>query len=461
MKSKHYPTIQLLRYLTLGCVLLFITIIGFLHQADQERFASVDALCPYGGLESLLSILFEGRFLHRVFSSSLILFIITASLVFVTGRSFCGWICPLGTIQGIVNKIKSFFVKKSGQIFYSTDHSLRWGRIIVFVFFTIGAWVGGKLLIRPYDPWVAWMHLSEIDHALKEFPMAVAILAILIIASIFITRPFCRYLCPMGGFLGLLNKLSIFKLQKNTHLCKSCQACSAVCPVGINVQTMDIAPKGECISCGECVDKCKGKMALSFSIGKRNVSTGVTALLVFVIFFGIIGVTKGTGLYSSTPPSIEALKKRGDTLPDHIKGYMSLKEVAYLFDVSLTDLYAELRLNEKVIPSDTNCRDIGGILKIDFETDQVRLAVARLLKIPETEVTQSCSSSGPVFIPGTMTLEEVSSTFKIELPVLYDKLGLSMERIPPTTACRDLKFMVSPDFHTTRVRAAVSELLNN
>jgi ferredoxin len=264
----------------------------------------------------------------------------------------------------------------------------------------------------------------------------------------------------MGGFLGLLNKLSFFKVQRDTDLCKDCQACSNICPVGLNVQTIKTAPKGECISCGECVDKCKGKMALSFFIGKKQVSTGVTALLVFVIFFGIIGVTKGIELYSSTPPSIEALKKQGGMLPDHIKGYMSLKEVAYLFDIPLTDLYSELRLDDTVIPPDMNCRDIGGILNADFETDQVRLAVARLLKIPETEVAQSCSSSGPVFIPGTMTLGQVSSTFKIQLPVLYDKLGLSMERIPPTTACRDLKFLVSPDFHTTKVREAVSELLS-
>ena len=85
----------------------------------------------------------------------------------------------------------------------------------MLIVFTVGAWIGGKLLIRPYDPWVAWMHLSEIKGAWREFPIAFVLLLLIIIGSVIISRVFCRYLCPMGAFLSLLNKISPFQVYRD------------------------------------------------------------------------------------------------------------------------------------------------------------------------------------------------------------------------------------------------------
>ena len=90
---------------------LYITFVGYMHQQYQTKFPSVDAICPFGGIESLYSLIFQGNFLNRVLSSAIILLIITMVLVFISGRSFCGWICPLGTMQGIMNGLGKRIMK--------------------------------------------------------------------------------------------------------------------------------------------------------------------------------------------------------------------------------------------------------------------------------------------------------------------------------------------------------------
>jgi hypothetical protein len=58
-----------------------------------------------------------------------------------------------------------------------------------------------------------------------------------------------------------------------------------------------------------------------------------------------------------------------------------------------------------------------------------------------------------------MTLEEVSDALNVPPDDLYKELGLKMDKIPLSTQCRELKFIVSPDFHTTKVREAAARIL--
>lgn len=460
--KKNKPA-MLMRYSVLGLLFLYITFVGYMHQQYQEKFPSVDAICPFGGIESLYSLIFQGNFLNRVLSSAVILLIITMVLVFFSGRSFCGWICPLGTLQGIMDGLGKRIFGKKTNIPSSRDKKVRFLRYLILILFTIGAWYGGKLLIRPYDPWVAWMHLSEFNHSIEEFSIGMLILLLLLLFSLFIPRSFCRYLCPMGAFLSLLNKLSVNKLRRQAETCNQCTLCDKKCPVGIEVSKEEIIDKYECISCGECVSVCPIPKTLNFQIGGRfKLSSFSIGIIVFIIFFGTITTTSLTGVYSSTPPSIKEYKASGQFKPEMIKGYMTLSEVAFLFDLELSQLYEQLDLNPNEVPGNTKCKEISELIGRRFDTDVVRVGVGTLLKIPENEIQKSCTpdSSTPNFIYGTMTLKEVSEQFNIPLDTLYSHLGLSLERIPPNTQCRELKFLVDPSFHTSRVREVVDKILD-
>ena len=446
-----------------------MTLVAFFHQQDEVRFPPVDSLCPFGTLESLYSLFFKGKFLKRVFSSSLILLTISIILIFFTGKSFCGYICPFGALQGIIGHLSSFFNKKKIPITMSRDRWFRYAKYPVLVIFTIGAWIGERLLIRPYDPWVAWMHLSEIRGAMIEFPIAVVILFLIITGSYFISRVFCRYLCPMGAFLSLLNKISPFQVLRDVNKCNDCKLCDKVCSAGIDVSSSTVMDKAECTSCGECLDVCSKKKAISFGYKKagllhgRIISGRMVMIIIISVYFGGVGLTKALGFYRSTNYSIDEMKKKKDLSPDDIKGYMTLKEVAEVFNLNLSELYSVLDLDYTVVPSDIKCKEIGELIgNPRFETDEIRIGVGKLLNIPEDQIQRSCSSGGDqsgFFIPGTMTLGEVSNALNIPPEDLYKELGLKMDKIPPSTQCRELKFIVNPDFHTTKVREAAARIL--
>jgi polyferredoxin len=460
-KRKH--PIMWLRYAVLGGLLIYVSYVGYMHLQHQTVYPPVDAICPFGGLASLYSIVFHGEFLQRIFISSFILLGITVLLVAVSGRSFCGWICPLGTLQGLMAGVgrKVFGVKQ--RLDTNRDGRWRWLRWPILVIFTLGAWYGGKLLIRPYDPWVAWMHIWEIGEVLEEFPIGLAVLVLTFVAGIFIARPFCRYLCPMGIFLGALNKGSAVRLRVSQESCIHCMACDRKCPVGIPIESSTVVSSTECISCGECVPVCPVPDTLYFTMGqKRRLSPTLLGVTVVVVFFGVLGVTKATGIYHSTPPSAEHLAASGKQItPDEIRGYMTLGGIAELFDLELDSLYAHLGLDRAEVSPYAKAKEIGKVTGSDFETDSVRVVVARMIDVARPAAgcpeTSGASDEGPTIL-GTHTLREVAQNADIDLVVLYGTLGLDSTAIPPDTPCRELKNLVDPSFHTSVVREAVAEL---
>ncbi len=469
---KNRSAIMLFRYLLLGAVLIYVTFLGSMHQLKETAFPSVDALCPFGGLESLYSLIFHGKFLHRVVSSSFVLLGIILILTLISGRSFCGWICPLGTLQAIVTQVKQFFSTSNSKWKSKFIIQFKYLKYLIFCLFTFGAWYGGKLLIRPYDPWAAYMHISEFDHALSDFSIGMTILGICLLASIVISRPFCRYLCPMGGFLGIMGIFSFAKITRDSQACIQCKKCDSVCPVNFTISEEETINKSECISCGECMVACNKINAIQFSIKSGShiayrLTPNIIAIIVAVTFFGGITVTKATGIYESKPPSIEQFKTSGEFTPEMIKGYMTLIEVAYLFDLKIDDIYSQLEIDQSQVHPTTKCKEIAQKIGKVFDTDQVRLGVGVLLEIPVEQIQTSCTpgtqtivnqTGQPRFIYGTMTIQEVADEYKIPLPVLYQHLGIDLNQISPTTQCRDLKNLVNPDFHTSKIREVVSQL---
>lgn len=80
------------------------------------------------------------------------------------------------------------------------------------------------------------------------------ILVALLCLSLVVYRPFCRYLCPLGGMYGLLNTVSLYRYIVDEENCTHCGACTAACPMGIDVPAHPNSP--ECIRCGRCVEAC-------------------------------------------------------------------------------------------------------------------------------------------------------------------------------------------------------------
>ena len=96
--------------------------------------------------------------------------------------------------------------------------------------------------------------------ALFRWKFVIMILCVL--ASVFIYRPFCKYMCPLGAFYALFQKISVLRMSFDELSCVNCGACARQCKMGVD--PMRNPNSAECIRCGECVKVCP-KNALAWT----------------------------------------------------------------------------------------------------------------------------------------------------------------------------------------------------
>ena len=157
------------------------------------------------------------------------------SLIF--GRIFCGHICPVGTIQELASLIP---VPKFGRKLKRETITFR---AIVFVIIIAAAYFYSYAVVDLFG-------IYEFFHLTAGILFIVFLL--IIIASAFFYRPFCRLICPYGTLLAILSAYSILGIRRGSQ-CIDCGKCEKVCPV-------DEAKRGdlgaECYMCGRCLEVC-------------------------------------------------------------------------------------------------------------------------------------------------------------------------------------------------------------
>ncbi|NCC77215.1 MAG: 4Fe-4S binding protein [Clostridia bacterium] len=95
----------LLRYFLLAGLLTFLSYQFYAHAMGDKLFPSVHGLCPFGGLESLLSFVTVGATLKKIFSGTMVLFFTFLLLALIFNRAFCGLICSFGAIQEFIGNL--------------------------------------------------------------------------------------------------------------------------------------------------------------------------------------------------------------------------------------------------------------------------------------------------------------------------------------------------------------------
>jgi polyferredoxin len=215
--------------------------------------ASLHAICPFGGVETLYTFLASGLLVKKVHDASLVLMGIGIFTAILFGPAFCGWICPLGTIQEFVSGFgKKLFRRKFNHFVpVKLDTVLRYLRYAVLAWVVYVTATSGTLIFEAYDPYFALFNFWSAEVA----PTALAILGVTLLLSLFVERPWCKYACPYGAFLGVFNLFSIFKIRRAESTCKADGACSILCPMNIPVDTVKTVRDHQCISCLECTSE--------------------------------------------------------------------------------------------------------------------------------------------------------------------------------------------------------------
>jgi len=324
-----------IRWIILGVVLAGMTAVTYAHQHFNGfgKPVTVDALCPFGGLESLYGFVSGAGFIDKTAVSALILLIGSVGIALVMRRSFCGQICPLGALQGIFGAIGGKLFRRRPVMPAALDRPARWLKYGILAFFVVWTWQAAALVMRPYDPWAAYAHLTSAE-VMTEFGIGVAILGISLAGSLVYERFFCKYLCPMGAFLGIFSKLSFLNIRRDADTCINCGLCDKACPMNLDVATVDTMDSSECISCNECVNTCPVQGALEVKAGSTRRSPGFATATTVGALALVIAATTAAGTFAWRMPTLaEAIQQSpaaavGAFDVAAIKGYMSMREIA-------------------------------------------------------------------------------------------------------------------------------------
>jgi polyferredoxin len=361
------------RLAVLVILLVAATTLGCLHQLKlAQRPVGVDALCPFGGVESAITFIATGAMLQRVAWSSFILLLATLVIALVFRRSFCGHICPLGALQELAARLGKVIFGKRLTVPAAVDRPLRYLKYAVLVVFVALSVVFGQLAIRPYDPWVAWNHLIGAD-LFTGFLVGFIVLVASLVGSVLFDRFFCKYLCPMGAFLAVLRRIGWFRVRRNDATCTHCYACDKACPVNIQVEAVSEVRSLECIDCNLCVNACPvpDTLTLNGPRGKTRTSAAAALWITVAIFAAVIGVTSLTGSFQWTlKPLAETVQLNKAFDPAEIKGSNSFKEVAELTGIPMADFLQRFKITEEEFAGPI--RDVAHRATGGFETEELR-----------------------------------------------------------------------------------------
>lgn len=234
--------------------------------------ASLHAICPFGGVVTIYEFITTGDFIQKIHSSSFILMSLGMVTALLFGSIFCGYICPFGTFQEWIGKIGKRLFSKNYNKFVpaSLDKILRYLRYIVLVMVVYQTAVSSKLVFQSIDPYYALFNLLTNEIAVSAYIM----LGVIVVLSLFIERPWCKYLCPYGALLGLFNVFRIFKIKRNQTTCIHCKICDNVCPMNIEVSTKNTISDVQCISCYQCTSdaSCPIPNTVMISSAKESVT---------------------------------------------------------------------------------------------------------------------------------------------------------------------------------------------
>lgn len=240
--------------------LLLIALIAINHSLVENgggipflSTASLHALCPFGGVVTIYQYATVGSFVQKIHESAFILMIIGFMLAFLFGPVFCGWICPLGTVQEWVGKLGHKIFKRKYNHFIPTklDKILRYLRYLILIWVVYVTATSGRLIFAEYDPYFALFNFWTSEVALGSL----IVLGLTLLLSVFVERPWCKYACPYGAILGITNLFRVFQIKRAASTCKADGACSIMCPMNIPVDSLTTVRDHQCISCLECTSE--------------------------------------------------------------------------------------------------------------------------------------------------------------------------------------------------------------
>jgi polyferredoxin len=286
----------------------FYAWVRFFESSGTSRYAArpagVEGWLPIAALMNLKYLLLTGT-VPAVHPAGMFLLIAFLAMSFLFRKSFCSWLCPVGTLSEYLWKLGRRIFRRNFSLPRWLDVPLRGLKYVllglfVYVIVRMDADAIAGFLTSPYGLIADVKMLNFFRFMSETAAITIGVLAIL---SIFIQNFWCRFLCPYGALMGLAALFSPAKIRRNESACIDCAKCAKACPSMLPVDQLVQIRSVECTACLECVAVCPAKDALAFEMPRKTrLSPTAIAAAIAILFFGLVVYAKTTGHWDTNIP---------------------------------------------------------------------------------------------------------------------------------------------------------------
>jgi polyferredoxin len=269
-----------------------------------ERPPGVEGWLPIASLMNLKVLLSSGQ-MPRLHPAGMFLLVAFLAASWLFRKSFCGWLCPVGTVSEYLWRLGRQTFGRNFRLPHLVDVGLRGLKHLLLGLFLYAV---GSMPVESIRAFLEGPYGIVDDVKMLNFFrfMGLAggiVVALLVVASVFVQNFWCRYLCPYGALMGLAALASPLRIRREASLCIDCGKCAKACPAALPVDKLITIRSAECIGCLECVAECPAAGALAMTgPRRRRVPAWAMAAGVAVLFVGICGLAQWTGYWRTDLP---------------------------------------------------------------------------------------------------------------------------------------------------------------
>lgn len=288
----------------------FLLFVRHFEQAGAPRVSrppGVEGWLPIAGMMNLKYFLLTGE-MPAIHPATMVLLSAFLIMSLLFRKSFCGWLCPVGTLSEYLWKLGRSTFRRNFALPRGLDVGLRSLKYILLALFVYAVASMPARAIAQFlqSPYGIVADVKMLDFFRYMSVTTAVVVGILMIASIFVQNFWCRYLCPYGALMGLASLLSPLRIRRNPERCIDCAKCAKACPSRLPVDTLVQIRSAECIGCMECVAVCPAEgaldMAVAFPVRRQRVDPRLMAAGIAVVFCGLTGLAMATGHWHSDIP---------------------------------------------------------------------------------------------------------------------------------------------------------------
>ena len=267
----------------------------------MSRPGGIEGWLPIAGLMNLKYTLKIGE-LPPIHAPSMLLLVSFIIISFLLKKSFCSWICPIGTISELIGKLGNKVFRYQISPPRWLDIILRSLKYLLLSFFLYIALSMPAQMIHYFlmSPYGIIIDVKMLDFFRYISGISLVSIIILVVISLFIRNAWCRYLCPYGALLGLFSLFSPFKIHRNIESCIDCGKCAKNCPSRIPVDKLIKVKTIECTGCMTCVESCPVSSTLSFSLQSpaKKYPIALSGIIMSILILSILFITIGFAVYA-------------------------------------------------------------------------------------------------------------------------------------------------------------------